>query len=116
MSRPRNRKRPARRTRKSRRRGAVHLVRGLVLEGLGVAVLAFLYFSMQSTTMSRASHESPAREVDVVESQPKDRPADTLRHGQYARSWAEYHRQTRSQRSFAGSSTFSIGSMNTVGY
>ena len=89
-------------------------MRGLILEGLGVAVLVFLYVSMQSTG-------SPPADLDAVEkteapSVQQPAPAPSLSHGRYAQSWVEYSRETRSRMNYPGSPAFSIGSVNTIGF
>ena len=76
-----------------RRKKLGHALRGLVMEGLGVVVLVFLYLTVQASTS--ASNEEPSREVHASSNEVKpseDRSSIQLT-GHVANTWSEYQQK-----------------------
>lgn len=77
------------RRRRTNRKGIMHVLRGLVMEGMGVAVLIFLYLTVQS---SAGNPTSPPQQVHAETTQ-----APVHFTGHYANSWDEYTRKRDQQ-------------------
>lgn len=83
-----------RRRRVRRRRKLGHVLRGLVMEGMGVVALVFLYLTIQATPANQVT-QSP---VSDSQAPTPTQPAKSIDFtGQYANSWAEYTQKTKSQ-------------------
>ena len=93
MSRPRSKSskqesskkaKPRRRSRRKSTQGAVQFVRGLVMEGIGVAVLVFLYLTIQNT---------PANSVESIQANSELESQNGKGAGHHASSWDDYRRK-----------------------
>lgn len=95
MSRPRSKSskkaKPRRRSRRKSTQGAVQFVRGLVMEGIGVAVLVFLYLTVQNTPANSVeSIQANAAATQAVSEMETQNGKGT---GHHASSWDDYRRQ-----------------------
>ncbi len=88
--RPSKTSQPRRRTRK---KGIAHIVRGFVMEGLGVAALVMIFFVTVANPMDAKSTAEPTRLETQQTQQATQQTAQVLRHGTYARTWSEFSRQ-----------------------
>ncbi len=86
------------RSSRHRRQGWAHVLRGLVLEGLGVAVLAFLFLTIQN--MPAESNQSAPAEQKVIQKVqvPTHGPAS----GRLASTWQKLKRLTLSRYGQSG--------------
>ena len=93
------------RPRRNRNKGAIDFLRGLVLEGLGVAVLVFLYVTVQNSPV-----DSNAQTHTTQTSEQKGSVHGTTQiTGHYASTWAEFEQKENnqiSQRRMLGSTVW----------